>query len=436
MPRIWCTVVLAMLVVVLGLSAGCTGRDYVPNRDIVVLKLTPDCSLEWTRVIDDGFDDAALDLIEISGGGYAIAAQNSSSRFGPSRPVLIRLSQDGAIDGGRFVTDGLDVARAVIATGDGGTAVLTGNGTVVRFDPEGRMLWERATGIPEAYMLLSTSDGGCLVGGRIMYQVPVNDTAGVGTVLPAPVRTTETGLSSGGPILAEAADPSIHPTLLEVPRRFTMVRMAMVMKLAPDGAIDWERQYDDHGLTSVESLTEGPEDAGFLLAGEGTLPNDSFSTPLLVLRLDPEGTPGQVIQFGEATSFPWSVRMKSDPRGYRILYQPIRISQENYYRSVVDVVLDRDGRELEHRTIDASIAVTWTENGGYFSVGIPPGEDRTGYDVSCGLNGRCSFHARVFDSQGMLVLDRVLPTTTFSEVTKVVQTVDGGYAILALRQNE
>ena len=76
MPRIWCTVVLAILVVVLGMSAGCIGRDYVPNRDIVVLKLTPDCSLEWTRVIDDGFDDAALDLVEISGGGYAIAAQN------------------------------------------------------------------------------------------------------------------------------------------------------------------------------------------------------------------------------------------------------------------------------------------------------------------------------------------------------------------------
>lgn len=87
----------------------------------------------------DGFDDAAQDLVEISGGGYAIAAQNSSSRFGPSRPVLIRLSPDGTIMGGRFVTDGLDVTRVVMSTGDGGTAVLTGNGTVVRFDPEGRM---------------------------------------------------------------------------------------------------------------------------------------------------------------------------------------------------------------------------------------------------------------------------------------------------------
>lgn len=251
----------------------------------------------------DGFDDAALDLVEISGGGYAIAAQNSSSRFSPSRPVLIQLSQDGAIVGGRFVTNGLDVTRVVMSTGDGGTAVLTGNGTVVRFDPEGRMLWVRATGIPEAYVLLSISDGGCLVGGRIMYQVPVNDTAGVGTVLPAPIRTTETGLSSGGLILAEAADPSIHPTLLEVPRRFTIVRKVMVVKLAPDGAIDWERQYDDHGLMRVVSLAEGSAGTGFLLAGEGTLANDSHSTRLLVLRLDPDGTPGPVTQLGEATSF-------------------------------------------------------------------------------------------------------------------------------------
>lgn len=210
----------------------------------------------------------------------------------------------------------------------------------------------------------------------------------------------------------------------------------MVVRLAPDGAIDWERQYDDHDLFSVVSLAGESAGMGFLLAGEGTLANDSYSTRLLVLCLDPDGTPGQVTLFGEATSFPWSVRMKSDPRGYRILYQPIRISQENYYRSVVDAVLDREGRELEDRTIDASIAVTWTKNGGYFSVGIPPGEKRAGYDVSCALNGRCPFHARIFNSQGTLILDRVLPSTTFNEVKKVVQTADGGYAILALRQNE
>lgn len=274
------------------------------------------------------------------------------------------------------------------------------------------------------------------VGGRIMYQVLVNDTAGVGTVLPAPVRTTETGLSSGGLILAEAADPSIHPTLLEVPRRFTIVRKVMVVRLAPDGAIDRERQYDDDGLMRVVSLAEGSAGTGFLLAGEGTLANDSYSPRLLVLRLDPGGTPGPVTQLGEATSSPWLVRMRSDPRGYLILYHPIRISQENYCRGVVEAVLDRDGRELEHRTIDASIAVIWTEGGGYFSVGIPPRESGIGYNVECGLNGRCSFHTRIFNSQGTLILDRVLPSTTFNEVKKVVQTADGGYAILALRQNE
>jgi len=56
---------------------------------------------------------------------------------------------------------GLDVTRAVMSTDDGGTAEFTGNGTVVRFDYEGRMLWVKTTGITVALSLLPTSDGGC-----------------------------------------------------------------------------------------------------------------------------------------------------------------------------------------------------------------------------------------------------------------------------------
>ena len=63
-PRVWCAAILTMLVVVLTASTGCTGLDYVPNHDIVVLKLTPDGSIEWTKVIDNGFDDEAEDVVE------------------------------------------------------------------------------------------------------------------------------------------------------------------------------------------------------------------------------------------------------------------------------------------------------------------------------------------------------------------------------------
>ena len=137
-PRRRCTVVLAMLVVLLIASCGCTGLDYVPDRDIVVLGLTPAGALAWTTVIDEGFDDMASDLAALPDGGCVIACEIADARARPGRPVVIRLAPDGAVAWRRFVTDGPGVARAVVPAADGGVAVLTGDGTVVRFDADGR----------------------------------------------------------------------------------------------------------------------------------------------------------------------------------------------------------------------------------------------------------------------------------------------------------
>ena len=161
-PRAWWFIILAMLAGVRCSShaAAATWSD-IPDHDIVVLKLAPDGALEWTRVIDRGSGDAGKDLVALPDGGYAVAGQTSERRIGqphsvlsPPRPLLVRLSPDGAVAWDRFVTDGFDVRNAVVPAGDGGTAVLIGNGTVVRFAPDGRTLWTRATGIPEASALV------------------------------------------------------------------------------------------------------------------------------------------------------------------------------------------------------------------------------------------------------------------------------------------
>ncbi len=426
-----------MMVVVLTASTGCTGLDYVPNHDIVVLKLASDGSLEWTKVIDHGYDDTAADMVELPEGGFAIAGQTADARYRPPRPVLIRLSPAGAVLLERFVTDGLGFARAIVSAADGGTAVLTGNGTVVRSGPDGRTLWARATGIPEPYALVSTADGGYLAGGRVMYEVPVNGTA---EVVRPPVRTTGTAPGSGGPVLAEAASLPTTPILLEIPRRFDLVQKAMVVRLAHDGAIDWERQYDDGGLEWVQSLAEGRDRAGLLVAGYGDTLNGSMSIadPLLALHLSPDGTPVVVTQIDTA-SVGDPIRIRSDAAGYRVLYRNTTgpLTAEGLYRSsVVDAVIDRDGRVLERRTLDASIAITWTADGGCFSLGTPPVGNGSGYGIETyGWAGGGTFHARLFDRTGALVWDRGLPGVPCDRVLKVVQTLDGGYIVLGQRQN-
>ncbi len=438
-PRAWWFIILAMLAGVLLIACGCCNLEYVPDHDIVVLKLAPDGALEWTRVIDRGSGDAGKDLVALPDGGYAVAGQTSERRIGqphsvlsPPHPLLVRLSPEGTVLWDRPVTDRFGIANAVVSTGDGGTAALCGDGTVVRFDPDGHVLWMQATGIPEAYALAATADGGFLAGGRITYEVPVNGTAGVAR---SPVITTATERSDG-PVLAAVASRPTTPQLGVVPRRYDMVRRAMVVRLGADGAIKWERRYDD-GLMNVLALAEGDGGAGFLLVGEGpSSANHSYTGPLLALSLAPDGTPGEVTELGGPPDWPWSVRAVPDPRGYRVLFAPVRISQENYFRGAADAVLDRDGRLLARVPLDASLAVAWTIGGGYVSVGIPPDG---GSAPVCGSPGACSYLLRTFDAGGAVVgespfLDAA--DAPFDRVEAVVPAADGGYVVLASGQNQ
>lgn len=401
-----CTVVLATLAVLLAISAGCIGGpDTVAERDIVVVKLAPDGATEWTRTIDTGEDDGAEDLAELPDGGFAIAAQNGSDARGPARPRLVRLSPDGDIVWDRFVTDGFDIARVVVPAGDGGTAVLTGNGTVVRFDSAGRTLWVRSTGITEAQALRQLADGGYVVGGRVTYRTATNITP---PPVPGASAVTITASTYAG---AEG----------------------MATRLSTDGGIVWERRYGESGLNRVLALAEGPDRTGLLLVGDGAPPNASAGIPLLALALDTAGTHGTVTQLG-TVPFSDPVWVRADPAGYRVLYQNASLTAGTASpRGVVDATLGRDGRVVGRLPIDAGIAVTWTADGGYFSVGIPSGGGESGYSSATSDRTSVStFHARRFDSAGTLAWDRELPAGLLSRVLKVVQTADGGYAVLAL----
>ena len=269
--RMWNLAILTMLVLLLVVSAGCIGGpDSVADRDIVVLKLNADGVAQWTKTIDTGEDDGAEDLVEFPGGGFAIAAQNGSDPRHLARPRFIRLSPDGTVQWDRFVTEGSDIARAVVPVGNGGTAVLTGNGTVVRFDDAGRIVWTRATGVSEAQALLRLADGGLVAGGRVTCYTNTNI-----TIPPVP------GASA-----------------LPDPARFVAGEEGMAARLSADGGIVWERRYGGSGLEQAQSLVENPDDAGVLLVGVGERANATPDTPFLALRLAPDGTPQTVVQLG------------------------------------------------------------------------------------------------------------------------------------------
>ena len=67
------------------------GQDYIPNHDIVLIKVTPTGSLEWSKIIDTGKDDTANMIIPTNDGGAVIPAHLTN------RWSLIRFSKDGSI---------------------------------------------------------------------------------------------------------------------------------------------------------------------------------------------------------------------------------------------------------------------------------------------------------------------------------------------------
>ena len=154
-----------------------------------------------------------------------------------------------------------------------------------------------------------------------------------------------------------------------------------------------------------------------------------------MLATDTTGAPGPATPLSEPDSWPWSVRAQADSRGYRVLFEPVRISQENYFRGAEDALLAPDGDVLECTAVEASLAVTWRAGGGYVSAGIPPDG---GSAPVCGWRGACSFLLRTFDNRGTVVGDQAfsdVQDAPFDHVREIVQTADGGYALLAYRNN-
>ena len=75
------------------LIAGCVNLDYQPNRDIVVVKLTPNASLEWSRVIDLGGDDYAHKIIQTPDNNLVIGTTIFNQKF----VGLMKISSDNKL---------------------------------------------------------------------------------------------------------------------------------------------------------------------------------------------------------------------------------------------------------------------------------------------------------------------------------------------------
>lgn len=159
--RKWSYLILFFLICII-LSAGCVkvpNLDYQPNSDIIIVKLSPNATMEWAKIIDTGGDDHIHSILQTPDNNYVIVASSQPGRH-PGTYGLMKFSQNQI-----FWNVSLLDSKC------GGPIILAGNGDLIaaglcRINPDGILLWNRS--LPDnndIYAVIQTSDGGFLIGG-------------------------------------------------------------------------------------------------------------------------------------------------------------------------------------------------------------------------------------------------------------------------------
>ena len=447
--------ILAGLVLLLVLSAGCMGFNHSPIRDTIVIKLDANGDEDWIRTLDSGQDDVGEDMAELANGDLVIVGQNGTSRRTFESPRVIRLSSDGKVIADQTNGERFDRPRAVVADPDGGFAVLMQGGELARYDRSGAAVWTCTTAMWEAASLTRLRDGGYLAGGYTRYQVWATDNASVtgeqpAQTIPQPVITTGTSRGSAAS-LADATPIDAGVTTLSTgagSRRTTpqtvvipsytpstLVKRAQAARYSADGQRVWERTYAE-GIAAVWSTLED-RDGSLLLAGPSPYLSDGRSPvqELVVLRTGRDGATGPARMLGYVESR-GAVRMHALPMGNEVVYSTWSSGGQYPGSRIASTIIDPTGQVIGNISMMGSQVFNGTSDGGYVSVGVPVARGDENYvsSLSSGPHPYTTFHALRLDPGGNPVWNHPLSLGTIREVKRVIQTADGGYAILAMTE--
>ena len=145
MTRFHVIVASSFLIVGILLVAGCPGSDYVPNHDIVLIKVTPNGTLVWSKIFDSGKDDTALSFFQTSDGGYAMLGSiEDKHHFMWYHNNLVKFSDTGDEQWNRTLYQLNCSEEFLIQDRDGLllTYTSTGSGGTCKFNLQGDLVWK------------------------------------------------------------------------------------------------------------------------------------------------------------------------------------------------------------------------------------------------------------------------------------------------------
>ena len=134
---VYAAVALVLVMVAVLLAAGC---DETPNKDIIVVKLTPNATLSWSKVIDTGDEDTAEEIIPASDGGFVISAGLYGMDHPQGRyPYLIKFSRDGKFLWNRSTYE-LNCDSTTVTIKPNGEIITGAGNDSCRFNSDGELI--------------------------------------------------------------------------------------------------------------------------------------------------------------------------------------------------------------------------------------------------------------------------------------------------------
>jgi hypothetical protein len=299
--------------------------------------------------------------------------------------------------------------EAILQTTGGGYAIAgTGTGPVPRLltlDADGKVLSDTSFGEPPDYgsSIAEANDGGYVVSSSAGQLFRVNESNSV-------IWSTPLGSDQDGWTVVGMPDGG-----------YAAAGGTRVVRVGDDGTIEWETLFEPGrdestiiALPSGSMVSGGNFDAGVwvtMLDGEGGVVWDRTftagpSAELSIIRLSPSQTYDLVYGTTEYTGV--------EPAGVWIT-------------KTTEVSVTADGRVVGEKPMKASRVIVGTIDGGYAYAGYAvPGFTElqpTGYPES-------PLHLVRLDKAGTVTGDFTYTMRNDGSIVSIIQTVDGGFAIL------
>jgi hypothetical protein len=254
--------------------AGMTAPFGDEKGDAWLIKIGPAGNIQWQKTYGKNFLDAAYAIMQTHDGGYVVAG--ALAREGWSIWVL-KLDSNGEVEWQKSLKGNVyeyGLAYAVQQTSDGGYIAagefrygeLDRDVWLMKLTSDGTKEWDKLYGGNDreyAYDIQQTSDGGYIVSGQ-------NDSS-----------------------------------------RYAEIGGLWILKLHPSGEIQWQKTYGGEKDDYARSIQQ-TSDGGYIVAG-GTASFGAGSGDDWVMKLDPEGAiEWQKTIGGEGQDFARSIRQTSD----------------------------------------------------------------------------------------------------------------------------